>query len=124
LSEVVTLAVARPTDRTVRRAAGCDPDNGITLPRASCAGRGSGQVGARRHLARAERRSVRRAAESPGVCSPCETPPATVKRTHPSASAPKAAPGSPRKGVLYFSSTTTVLPLTDAGRQPRPAWGA
>src|SRR2546428_581648 len=57
------------------------------------------------------------------VCSPCGTPPATVKRTSPSASAPKAAPGSPSATPGGTSARRPPPTATRAGTGIRNAGG-
>src|SRR5256884_92918 len=106
-----SLLPARPADRRAAPPPACDPDNGgITLPAGFCAVVVADQVGAPRHLAVAPNGDVFVALQSRpgGVLALRDTTgdgKADVTERFGSEGGTGIALG---KGVLYFSSTTTV----------------
>jgi len=113
---VVTLLLsARPTDRQSAALPACDPDNGgITLPAGFCAVVVADQVGAPRHLAVGPNGDLFVALQSRpgGVLALRDTTgdgKADVTERFGSEGGTGIALG---KGVLYFSSTTTVYRYT------------
>ena len=111
LGVVAFLLSARPVDRQAAALPACDPDNGgITLPAGFCAVVVADQVGAPRHLAVAPNGDVFVALQSRpgGVLALRDTTgdgKADITERFGSESGTGIALG---KGVLYFSSTTTV----------------
>ena len=111
LGVVAFLLSARPVDRQAAALPACDPDNGgITLPAGFCAVVVADQVGAPRHLGVAQNGDLFVALQSRpgGVLALRDTTSdgkADVTERFGSEGGTGIALG---KGVLYFSSTTTV----------------
>src|SRR3989475_5991043 len=111
LGVVAFLLSARPVDRQAAALPACDPDNGgITLPAGFCAVVVADQVGAPRHLAVAPNGDVFVALQSRpgGVLALRDTTgdgKADITERFGSEGGTGIALG---KGVLYFSSTTSV----------------